>query len=173
MIECVRLEIINMFQRCRCCWVKKWLNTNQWSPQGWYKDQIPWCSSQIHSSSNQVRLKRGFFSLTKNLSTRTYILVHIELFNYGNLCFFLVLVLFHCRDGVNVKGYYAWSFSDSFEWDAGYTVRFGLVYVDYKNNLRRIPKYSAFWLKKFLLKWPKFIVVPLGTLRIFFLLFIL
>jgi len=56
-----------------------------------------------------------------------------------------------CREGVNVKGYYAWSFSDSFEWDAGYTVRFGLIYVDYKNNLKRYPKFSAFWLKKFLL----------------------
>ncbi|XP_027340261.1 vicianin hydrolase-like [Abrus precatorius] len=56
------------------------------------------------------------------------------------------------KDGVNLKGYYAWSFSDSFEWDAGYTVRFGLIYVDYKDNLRRYPKYSAFWLQKFLLK---------------------
>lgn len=64
----------------------------------------------------------------------------------------------YCREGVNVKGYYAWSFSDSFEWDAGYTVRIGLVYVDFKNNLRRYPKYSSFWLKKFLLKGPRFIV---------------
>ncbi|KAK7243695.1 hypothetical protein RIF29_38505 [Crotalaria pallida] len=56
------------------------------------------------------------------------------------------------KDGVNLKGYYAWSFSDSFEWDSGYSVRFGLIYIDYKNNLRRYPKYSAFWLKKFLLK---------------------
>ncbi|RZB97002.1 Vicianin hydrolase [Glycine soja] len=62
------------------------------------------------------------------------------------------------KDGVNVKGYYALSFSDSFEWDAGYTVRIGLVYVDFKNNLRRYPKYSSFWLKKFLLKGPRFIV---------------
>ncbi|XP_058760189.1 vicianin hydrolase [Vicia villosa] len=56
------------------------------------------------------------------------------------------------KDGANVKGYYAWSFSDSYEWDAGYTVRFGILYVDFKNNLRRYPKYSAFWLQKFLLK---------------------
>ncbi|KHN49035.1 Vicianin hydrolase [Glycine soja] len=56
------------------------------------------------------------------------------------------------KDRVNVKGYYIWSFSDSFEWDAGYTARFGIIYVDYKNNLSRYPKSSAFWLKKFLLK---------------------
>jgi len=50
-----------------------------------------------------------------------------------------------------VKGYYAWSFSDSFEWDAGYTVRFGQIYVDYKNNLKKYLKFSSLWMKKFLL----------------------
>ncbi|XP_014499465.1 vicianin hydrolase-like [Vigna radiata var. radiata] len=68
-------------------------------------------------------------------------------YHNGHLQFLLQAI----KDGVNVKGYYAWSFSDSFEWDAGYTVRFGLIYVDYKNNLKRYPKFSAFWLKKFLL----------------------
>ncbi|TKY49539.1 Vicianin hydrolase [Spatholobus suberectus] len=66
----------------------------------------------------------------------------------GHLKFLLQSI----KEGVNVKGYYGWSFSDSFEWDAGYTVRFGYVFVDFKNNLRRYPKFSAFWLKKFLLK---------------------
>ncbi|XP_062083938.1 beta-glucosidase 13-like [Humulus lupulus] len=53
-------------------------------------------------------------------------------------------------DGVNVKGYFAWSFLDNFEWTLGYTVRFGINYVDYNDGLRRHPKLSAHWFKNFL-----------------------
>ncbi|KAH9774623.1 Beta-glucosidase 17 [Citrus sinensis] len=55
------------------------------------------------------------------------------------------------KEGVNVKAYYIWTFWDDFEWDAGYTVRFGITYVDFKNNLTRYLKYSAYWFKMFLL----------------------
>ncbi|KAH9710296.1 Beta-glucosidase 12 [Citrus sinensis] len=55
------------------------------------------------------------------------------------------------KEGVNVKAYYIWTFWDDFEWDAGYTVRFGITYVDFKNHLRRYLKYSAYWFKMFLL----------------------
>ncbi|KAK6150151.1 hypothetical protein DH2020_017676 [Rehmannia glutinosa] len=55
------------------------------------------------------------------------------------------------NDGVNVKGYFAWSLTDNFEWISGYLVRFGLHYIDFKNNsLRRYPKYSAQWFKSIL-----------------------
>jgi beta-glucosidase len=47
-------------------------------------------------------------------------------------------------DGVNVKGYCVWSLLDNFEWQKGYTKRFGLYYVDYPTQ-RRIPKRSALW----------------------------
>jgi beta-glucosidase/6-phospho-beta-glucosidase/beta-galactosidase len=30
-----------------------------------------------------------------------------------------------------VKAYYVWSFYDDFEWDSGYTVRFGLTFIDF------------------------------------------
>ncbi|XP_050276671.1 beta-glucosidase 12-like isoform X2 [Quercus robur] len=54
------------------------------------------------------------------------------------------------KDGVNVKGYFAWSLLDNFEWNSGYTVRFGINFVDYKNGLKRYPKLSARWFKRFL-----------------------
>ncbi|KAL0308902.1 UNVERIFIED_CONTAM: Beta-glucosidase 12 [Sesamum radiatum] len=54
------------------------------------------------------------------------------------------------KQGVNVKGFFAWSLLDNFEWASGYTLRFGICYIDYKNNLTRIPKKSAFWFKDFL-----------------------
>jgi len=46
--------------------------------------------------------------------------------------------------GVPLKGYFAWSLLDNFEWAWGYSKRFGLVYVDYLTQ-RRIPKASARW----------------------------
>ncbi|CAM8987874.1 unnamed protein product [Rhodiola kirilowii] len=54
------------------------------------------------------------------------------------------------QDGCNVSGYFVWSLLDNWEWNSGYTVRFGLYFVDYKNNLTRIPKASVEWFKKVL-----------------------
>lgn len=56
----------------------------------------------------------------------------------------------HCRAGVRVKGYFAWSLMDNFEWASGYVIRFGVIYIDFKDNLKRIPKLSAEWFGNFL-----------------------
>ncbi len=46
--------------------------------------------------------------------------------------------------GVDVRGYYLWSFMDNFEWAFGYSKRFGVIFLDYETQ-RRIPKDSAYW----------------------------
>lgn len=50
-------------------------------------------------------------------------------------------------DGVDVRGYFLWTFMDNFEWDKGYTERFGIVYVDFTTQ-ERIAKDSAYWYRK-------------------------
>jgi beta-glucosidase len=47
-------------------------------------------------------------------------------------------------EGADVRGFFAWSLFDNFEWQHGYKKRFGIVYVDY-DSLARIPKSSARW----------------------------
>ncbi|KAK9909990.1 hypothetical protein M0R45_033967 [Rubus argutus] len=64
----------------------------------------------------------------------------------------LLYLLEAIKEDAKVKGYYMWNLADDFEWDAGFTVRFGLIYIDFKNNLKRHLKYSAYWFKAFLLK---------------------
>jgi beta-glucosidase len=44
--------------------------------------------------------------------------------------------------GVDLRGYFAWSLLDNFEWAHGCSKRFGLVHVDYATQ-RRTPKASA------------------------------
>ena len=48
------------------------------------------------------------------------------------------------QQGADVRGYFAWSLMDNFEWSYGYAKRFGLVHVDYDTQVRT-PKQSALW----------------------------
>lgn len=53
------------------------------------------------------------------------------------------------QEGVNVNGYFIWTFTDNFEWAEGFYPRFGIVYVDFETQ-KRIVKDSGKWFSKFL-----------------------
>lgn len=54
-----------------------------------------------------------------------------------------------CRKGADVKGYFIWSLMDNLEWTDGFSVGYGLYYVDRK-TLERKPKLSVSWFTSFL-----------------------
>jgi beta-glucosidase len=51
--------------------------------------------------------------------------------------------------GVDVRGYFYWSLLDNFEWNSGYTKRFGLFHVNYATQ-ERVAKDSALWYRDFI-----------------------
>ena len=53
------------------------------------------------------------------------------------------------EEGTDVRGYFAWSLMDNFEWAFGYSKRFGLTYVDYESQ-ERIKKDSFDWYRRFI-----------------------
>ncbi|HLI93206.1 MAG TPA: family 1 glycosylhydrolase, partial [Puia sp.] len=64
---------------------------------------------------------------------------------------YLLALLRAKKEGVNVKGFFAWTLMDNFEWAFGYNARFGLIHVDFKTQLRTI-KSSGYWFRDWLKK---------------------
>jgi beta-glucosidase len=62
---------------------------------------------------------------------------------------YLLQVLKAKNNGIPVNGYFAWTFTDNFEWAEGYKMRYGIVYNDFKNQ-KRIVKDSGLWFQSFL-----------------------
>jgi beta-glucosidase/6-phospho-beta-glucosidase/beta-galactosidase len=44
---------------------------------------------------------------------------------------------------IDVRGYYHWNLTDDFEWQWGYFSRYGLIAIDYDQDLKRVPRGSA------------------------------
>ncbi|UNK38685.1 GH1 family beta-glucosidase [Shinella sp. H4-D48] len=57
-------------------------------------------------------------------------------------------------EGYPVRGYFAWSLMDNFEWAEGYRMRFGIVHVDYETQVRTVKK-SGHWYGALARHFPK------------------
>jgi beta-glucosidase len=49
------------------------------------------------------------------------------------------------RQGVDLRGYFAWSLLDNFEWSLGFSKRFGIVHVDYETQRRTVKASGRFY----------------------------
>ncbi|KAJ4724164.1 Beta-glucosidase [Melia azedarach] len=101
-----------------------------------YNDPLIYITENGVSEANDAKL-----SLHEALADNMRIDYH-----YHHLSFLSKAI----EDGVRVKGYFARSLVDNFEWNAGYTVRFGFNYFDHKTGVNRVPKHSAIWFMSFL-----------------------
>ena len=52
---------------------------------------------------------------------------------------------------IDLRGYFQWSLLDNFEWEKGYSERFGLIFIDYPSQ-KRILKDSAYWYSEIIRK---------------------
>jgi beta-glucosidase len=55
-------------------------------------------------------------------------------------------------EGADVRGYYAWSLLDNFEWASGYSQRFGIIDCDVENGGKRTIKDSGYWYRDLIAK---------------------
>lgn len=62
----------------------------------------------------------------------------------------LEAVLTAKSEGIDIDGFFAWSYADNVEWVLGRRPRFGIVYTDYDDDFRRVPKDSAKWFQRLL-----------------------
>jgi beta-glucosidase len=119
------------------------------TPNGWLKtvpQSIYWTSrlaAEIYSAKNILITENGYGASEEPNADGEVLDLHRQ----NHLRQYLIELHRAVTDGVPVRGYFAWSFMDNFEWADGYGTRFGLCYTDYKTQTR-IPKLSAQWYSK-------------------------
>ncbi len=96
-----------------------------WHPRGIYITENGCSSDDVVTSSGRVDDTDRLMFLRNNLT-------HLQR---------------AAGEGYPVKGYFLWSLLDNFEWDDGYSKRFGIHYVDFATQ-KRIPKLSAAWYRE-------------------------
>ena len=100
-----------------------------------------------YNNKPMIFLENGYAQAETPIEQHNELLNDIERREYHKS--YLSAVQRAMRNGADVRGYFVWSLLDNFEWNSGFSLRFGLYYVDYQ-TLKRVPKSSAIWYKNFL-----------------------
>ncbi len=98
------------------------------------------------------RYKKPFFITENGMSAHDVISLDGKVHDPNRIDFlnrYLIELEKAADDGADIAGFFQWSFMDNYEWERGYTERFGIVYVDYRTQ-ERIPKDSAYWYKNWI-----------------------
>ncbi|HKW89103.1 MAG TPA: GH1 family beta-glucosidase [Candidatus Acidoferrales bacterium] len=111
---------------------------------GWQvtPDAMNWAPKWLYE-----RYRMPIFITENGCSTRDWISLDGKVHDPQRIDFatrYLQSLVRAANEGVPVRGYLHWSLLDNFEWQEGYTQRFGMIYVDFPTQ-RRVLKDSAHW----------------------------
>jgi beta-glucosidase len=122
-------------------------------PKQFPKGDLPWVNVTSQTLYWQIRLAKEIYGADKFYITENGAPFDDELTEDGEVLdldrreyYRNYLVGLHraITEGIDVRGYFAWSIMDNYEWAEGYAKRFGLVHVDFETQ-KRTPKLSAQW----------------------------
>ncbi len=95
--------------------------------------------------ANQIWKPKAIYITENGCSAADVLTANGEILDIGRVMYlrnYLAELKRAIEEGVPIKGYFLWSLLDNFEWNDGYSKRFGIVYVDFATQ-RRTPKLSA------------------------------
>lgn len=111
---------------------------------GWQvtPDAMYWAPKWLYE-----RYKMPILITENGCSTRDWISLDAKVHDPQRIDFtarYLQALVRAANEGVTLRGYLHWSLLDNFEWQEGYTQRFGMIYVDFPTQ-KRVLKDSARW----------------------------
>ncbi len=122
-------------------------------PNQFPRGDLPWIHVTPQTLYWQIRLAREVFGVESFYVTENGAAFDDQLTDAGEvidldrreyLRNYLIGLQRASAEGFDVKGYFAWSVMDNYEWAEGYAKRFGLIHVDFATQ-KRVPKLSAQW----------------------------
>ena len=117
------------------------------------RGDLPWIHLTPQTLYWQIRLARETFGVESFYVTENGAAFDDKLTENGEIIDldrreylrnYLIGLQRACDEGFDVRGYFAWSALDNYEWAEGYAKRFGLIHVDFATQ-KRAPKLSAHW----------------------------